>query len=145
MRCKDTLIEYCTRCGQPVHRYPSQRKRCERAFCSRQCHMATLNEELNPSRMTDETREKLRRARLNRGDGKTYPKLYGMPEHRVVAERILGRPLKAGEVVHHIDGNKRNNDSKNILVFPSQAEHIRWHIENDPRYKRRKGGGEHDL
>ena len=51
MRCKDTLIEYCTRCGQPVHR----------------------------------------------------------------------------------------------LVFPSQAEHSRWHIENDPRYKRRKGGGEHDL
>ena len=72
--------------------------------------MTAMNEELNPKRMTDKTRAKLRRARLNSGDGVTYTKVYGRHEHRVVAEQMLGRPLKPGEVVHHIDEDKRNNN-----------------------------------
>lgn len=36
----------------------------------------------------------------------------------MVAERMLGRKLKPGEVVHHIDGNKRNNAPENLMVFP---------------------------
>ena len=142
MRTKDTLIEYCARCGAPVHRYPSQRKRCARAFCSRKCHMELLNEEMNPTRMTPEVREKLRAAQLR--DGKEYAKLHGRHEHRVVAEQMLGRPLRKGEVVHHIDGNKRNNAPENLMVFPSQAEHVKWHAAHDPNFGRR-GGGQHDL
>lgn len=69
--------------------------------------MKTLNEELNPTRMTPETREKLRNCRLDSGEGRTYTKQYGRHEHRVVAEQILGRELRPGEVVHHIDGDKR--------------------------------------
>ena len=48
---------------------------------------------------------------------------------RVVAEQLLGRPLRPGEVVHHIDGNKRNNRSENLRVFSSQAEHAKFHAE----------------
>jgi len=48
-------------------------------------------------------------------------------EHRVVAEQILGRPLKSGEVVHHIDHNRRNNSPDNIIVFESRAAHSRFH------------------
>lgn len=144
MRKRDTLIEYCARCGAPVHRFPSARKRSPRAFCSRACHMALLNKELNPTRMTEETREKLRQARLNTGEQKSYAKLYSRHEHRIIAERILGRQLKPDEVVHHIDGNKRNNAPENIMVFPNQSEHMRWHLANDPRY-RRNGGDAHDL
>ena len=89
--------------------------------------MKTLNEELNPSRMTPEVRAKLREVRLNTGDGRTYEKFLGRHTHRVVAELMLGRPLVMGEVVHHIDGNKRNNSPENLMVFSSQAEHAAWH------------------
>ena len=44
-----------------------------------------------------------------RGDGKTYIKFLGRHLHRVVAEKMIGRVLKPGEVVHHLDGNIRNN------------------------------------
>jgi hypothetical protein len=107
--------------------------------------MATLNEELNPTRMNPQTREKLRTARLGTGEGKTYEKDHGRHTHRIVAEQMLGRALRPGEVVHHIDGNKRNNAPENLRVFASQAEHIRWHIQNDPNFRRKRKDGDDDA
>ncbi len=37
-------------------------------------------------------------------------------EHRIVMEKHLGRKLLKKEVVHHIDGNKLNNDISNLLL-----------------------------
>ena len=37
-------------------------------------------------------------------------------EHRLIAERVLGRPLRKNEVVHHIDGDKQNNKNSNLLI-----------------------------
>ncbi|MBQ1361514.1 MAG: HNH endonuclease, partial [Oscillospiraceae bacterium] len=99
-----------------------------RPFCSRQCHMKLLNAELNPGRMTPQVREKLREARIGSGESVSYEKTYGRHTHRIVAEQILGRALLPGEVVHHIDGNKRNNDPANLMVFASQSEHAAWHM-----------------
>jgi len=48
-------------------------------------------------------------------------------EHILIAEEILGRPLEPKEVVHHIDGDKFNNSHDNLLVLPSQTEHIHIH------------------
>lgn len=124
-RARNRIETTCFRCGKPVKKPPS--KASERSFCSHQCKMKTLNEELNPYRMTREVRKKIREARLGKGEGKTYEKTYGRHTHRIVAERMLGRELRPGEVVHHIDGNKRNNDPKNLMVFPSQKEHAEWH------------------
>ena len=44
-------------------------------------------------------------------------------EHRVVAEKKIGRPLRDGELVHHIDGNKQNNAPENLGVVAGIAEH----------------------
>lgn len=40
---------------------------------------------------------------------------YGL-EHRVVMARHLGRPLRRGETVHHIDGDKQNNNINNLQL-----------------------------
>jgi hypothetical protein len=65
--------------------------------------------------------------------------------HRVIAEQIIGRPLKAGEVVHHRDENKYNNDPDNLVVFPSQSAHAKYHYETRwfiSEIKRIEGGGD---
>lgn len=46
--------------------------------------------------------------------------------HRVVTERHLGRTLLPDEDVHHIDGNKLNNDLTNLEVV-KHGEHSRIH------------------
>lgn len=48
-------------------------------------------------------------------------------DHRLVMERILGRHLKPGEVVHHIDGNPANNSPGNLRLFPNQSAHTAHH------------------
>lgn len=87
------------------------------------------NKITNKTRMTPEVREKLRNSRLNNGKGLTYTKQYGVHEHRIVAEEMLGRPLRDGKVVHHKDRNKRNNDPSNIMIFSLQSEHASFHAE----------------
>ena len=77
--------------------------------------------------MTEAVRAKLRLKKLGTGEGKTYTKTFGRHTHRIVAEQMLGRKLLSGEVVHHIDEDKRNNDPKNLIVFASQSEHAAHH------------------
>ncbi len=50
-------------------------------------------------------------------------------EHRVIAEKIIGRRLKRGEVVHHRDENKVNNAPSNLMVYASNAAHLRGHAK----------------
>lgn len=47
-------------------------------------------------------------------------------EHRVVVERTLGRCLRRGEYVHHIDEDRTNNEPDNLVVV-NAAQHRRIH------------------
>ena len=47
-------------------------------------------------------------------------------EHRVVMASVLGRELRDDEIVHHRDGDKSNNDPRNLEIM-SQAKHASIH------------------
>lgn len=76
---------------------------------------------------------------LKRGSGTgRYVKRNGRHEHRVVAEQMLGRPLRTDEVVHHKDGDGRNNSPDNLEVM-TQNEHAKLHSDEmlDARKEKR--------
>lgn len=61
----------------------------------------------------------------------------GKQVSRWMAGKNLGRPLKAGEVVHHKDRNKQNNKPDNLHVFKNQAEHDKIHRQDAKKYGKR--------
>ena len=123
----------CDYCGRSVKAPPSQYARSEHHFCSPVCRNRYNNPDKNKRLMTDAVRSKLRAGRLGTGGGRSYEKTYGRHTHRIVAEQILGRPLRKGEVVHHLDGDKRNNAPENLMIFSSQREHAAWHAAHNKK------------
>lgn len=89
----------------------------------------------------EQFRENCREAALAYKDAKphVYKKRHNRHEHRVVAEQMLGRPLRRGEIVHHIDGDRHNNSPDNLQVM-TQSEHMRLH-HAEMVAARKAGGG----
>ncbi|MCC3459783.1 MAG: HNH endonuclease [Oscillatoriales cyanobacterium] len=46
--------------------------------------------------------------------------------HRIIAEQTLGRSLKPGEIVHHMDEDKTNNSPENLVVCTASV-HRQYH------------------
>jgi hypothetical protein len=51
--------------------------------------------------------------------------------HRAVVETLIGRPLLPGEVVHHMDFDKKHNCPHNLLLTPMEL-HAKGHARQCP-------------
>lgn len=135
----------CLICEKPVFRYLCELKNKDRVFCSKACvglakrHGSVLNCQHCNKSFYRRFGEQDIGERVNnfcskdcyfefRDSGLSYKKINSRHLHRIVAEAKIGRPLKPGEIVHHKDGNKRNNHPDNLEVLASQADHARIHM-----------------
>jgi hypothetical protein len=63
-----------------------------------------------------------------------------VPEHRLVMEQHLGRPLEPDEIVHHSDHDKLNNDISNLVLVTRNT-----HMEHHPQKPAGRWSREHDA
>lgn len=118
----------CDWCHATFQRYPSKIQKTN--FCSRSClgkyrtkyWVGPEAAHWQGGQVSDRDRVKwhLPWHPLANAQGYVY-------RYRIVAELKLGRPLKSGEVVHHLDGNQQNDHPDNLEILPNQAEHARLH------------------
>jgi hypothetical protein len=119
----------CGICGKEIVVMRSRLSRNKNNFCSKKCFWK--HEE--KSKIGEKYHWKGGRY-LSRGYYLIYKKEHPncnsdgyVLEHRLMVEGKIGRYLEKNEVVHHIDGNKKNNDISNLMLFKSNSEHIKHH------------------
>jgi len=50
-------------------------------------------------------------------------------QHREIVSFYLGRPLSSREAVHHVDGNKVNNNINNLKLM-DRSDHATLHLDS---------------
>lgn len=115
-KCRDNFFasmkqsKKCINCGKSYF----DRMSGKRKYCSLKCYWSALSK-MHPKNDSNYNYIKV-------GESKRLL-------HRVVMEKHIGRKLEKQEIVHHIDGNRANNNIKNLEIL-TQAEHIKKHFQN---------------
>lgn len=159
-----TLQKQCPNCEEQFSTFMSVNKTCCSAACARELAKRRRIERLSrpceicgttfvpkhpktPGRFcsykcrgVSETEERVPRGKyfavLSHGHPNASRQGYVL-EHRLVMEAMIGRYLRADEVVHHIDENPSNNSTDNLQLM-TDLEHKRHHAA---KRERRRGNG----
>lgn len=118
--------KFCSKKCANKHRQHGQTQKC--AFCGTEFYRRFG--ELNKAVIRFCSKECYTNNRILKAKKTTYLKSGATHIHILVCEKALGRKLKDGETVHHIDEDKKNNLITNLAVLPSQAIHAKVHFGN---------------
>ncbi len=133
----------CAFCGKEIYVKPSKFKKHNIFFCDKKCQ-DNFQRKTRP-KMQDSPTWKGGKTISSRGyiyeyhpehpfaNNKGY-----VPLHRIVMEKHIGRYLKPEEVVHHKNGNLKDNRIENLMLFKNQSEHISYHLKQRWAKKRKQ-------
>ena len=91
----------CAFCGAEIKRFKSRMSRVAAGYCNQECYFASRE---NPDYVPWRQGQRLARA--------------------IVAQHIR---LTHEMVIHHKNGNNKNNDLSNLAVYANQADHMKHH------------------
>lgn len=142
-RILDAGERFCLRCGNKLLRITYKtgikegvKKFIERKYCTLYCarHSDQIRKILNNNK-TGENNPNWRGGKIIH-NGYIYVYSPNHPNkdrhgyvgvHRLVVEKHIGRFLKKKEIVHHIDGNKKNNNISNLMLCKDISQHMKLH------------------
>ncbi len=133
INCRPT-IKYCSRnCYHAASKKPDIIRKCE--YCGKEFVVARNHKDKKFCDLKCSCAYKRARARVATIGSKGYKYVWFsdgscQPEHRYIMERELGRKLETDEIVHHIDGNRTNNEISNLAVM-AWGEHSSVHRKQE--------------
>ena len=122
MKQFDTM---CAHCGAAL-RVANKDRRYNNHFCGNECKNAW-----------DAQNRKREKAPNWKGGIHPYVQEGKKLQHRIIAEQMIGRPLTSDEVVHHINGDKKDNRPENLQVM-LKSEHMSMHSSERWAKKKQK-------
>lgn len=119
----------CENCGVQfsTYRSPSNMAKLKPRFCSLKCIGESQNENKNPAYNGGRYFDSSGYIVLFKPEHPFCGAKKTVSEHRFIMECKIGRYLTDEECVHHIDGNKANNNPENLMLFKNNSEHIKYH------------------
>jgi len=119
---KEFLVLSRIKNGKTLYAHCTSKSFINKKYCGRKCYLKRARS----GYWTGEKANRWNGGKIDRS-GYTYVKVDRkyMAEHRLIYEKNTGMKLKRGEVIHHINGNRKDNRFENLRWFPTAGMHSR--------------------